>query len=107
MGGWLVSCTHNLTRLNAVSSSLVPFLQKQGAEDSKSQHVGFGRQLMSHCELMAARNGYSKVAVISGVGVRDFYRKLGYVWGYRSIHRNFKHKFVGQVCTNKFVPTSL
>ena len=34
---------------------------------------------MQQCEAIAREhNGVTKVAVISGVGVRNFYRKLGY-----------------------------
>ena len=43
-----------------------------------TQHKGFGKRLMAEAEKIAAENGYQKVAVISGVGVRGYYRKLGY-----------------------------
>mmetsp|Transcript_52837 Transcript_52837/g.120443 ORF Transcript_52837/g.120443 Transcript_52837/m.120443 type:complete len:84 (+) Transcript_52837:2432-2683(+) len=33
---------------------------------------------MRAAERRAAREGWTKVAVISGVGVRNFYRRLGY-----------------------------
>jgi elongator complex protein 3 len=42
------------------------------------QHRGFGRKLMAQAEKIAEKNGYKKVAVISGVGVREYFRKLGY-----------------------------
>jgi elongator complex protein 3 len=42
------------------------------------QHQGLGKQLMKTAENLAIRNGFSKIAVISGVGVREYYRKLGY-----------------------------
>ena len=45
---------------------------------SDQQHVGLGTRLMRHAEIMAAAAGTTKVAVISGVGVRNYYRKLGY-----------------------------
>lgn len=45
---------------------------------SSAQHTGFGTQLMLKCEEIARANGYKKLAVIAGVGVRNFYRKLGY-----------------------------
>jgi len=47
-------------------------------DDSSTQHIGFGRQLMNAAEELARRNGYRKIAVISGVGTRNYYRKLGY-----------------------------
>lgn len=43
-----------------------------------AQHVGFGRALIkAACEL-AARRGYRSVSVISAVGTRGYYRKLGF-----------------------------
>jgi elongator complex protein 3 len=33
---------------------------------------------MQVAEALAQQNGYTKIAVISGVGVRGYYRKLGY-----------------------------
>ena len=48
--------------------------KKEGA-----QHYGFGRRLMLKAEEIAKANGYQKIAVISGVGVREYYsKKLGY-----------------------------
>ena len=44
----------------------------------QSQHVGLGRSLMNEAEIIARKAGYKKIAVISGVGVREYYRKLGY-----------------------------
>ncbi|MFC1721815.1 elongator complex protein 3 [Patescibacteria group bacterium] len=43
-----------------------------------AQHLGLGRKLMQEAERIAQRAGYGKMAVISGIGVRDYYRKLGY-----------------------------
>jgi elongator complex protein 3 len=43
-----------------------------------AQHRGYGRDLMEAAERIAKREGYSKIAVISGIGVRDYYRKIGY-----------------------------
>jgi Histone acetyltransferase len=43
------------------------------------QHVGWGRRLMSEAERIASEEyGVRKVLVISGVGAREYYRKLGY-----------------------------
>lgn len=47
-------------------------------KDSASQHTGLGRQLLEEAEKIAIHAGYKKIAVISGVGVRDYYRKFGY-----------------------------
>jgi ELP3 family radical SAM enzyme/protein acetyltransferase len=42
------------------------------------QHRGFGKMLLSEAESIAMDNNYHKIAVISGVGVRKYYEKLGY-----------------------------
>ncbi|MDD3302700.1 MAG: tRNA uridine(34) 5-carboxymethylaminomethyl modification radical SAM/GNAT enzyme Elp3 [Candidatus Gracilibacteria bacterium] len=42
------------------------------------QHIGFGKKLIEEAEKIAKENGYKKVAVIAGVGVREYYKKRGY-----------------------------
>ncbi|MBP7134317.1 tRNA uridine(34) 5-carboxymethylaminomethyl modification radical SAM/GNAT enzyme Elp3 [Patescibacteria group bacterium] len=42
------------------------------------QHKGLGRQLMLDAERIARDKGYKTMAVISGIGVRQYYRDLGY-----------------------------
>jgi elongator complex protein 3 len=43
------------------------------------QHRGYGRRLIERAEARAAADGFAKLAVISGIGVREYYReKLGY-----------------------------
>ena len=49
-----------------------------GSKARSSQHVGFGRRLMQKAEQIAKGHGATKIADISGIGVRDYYRKLGY-----------------------------
>ena len=45
---------------------------------TKIQHRGLGKRLMAEAEKIAKKNKVEKIAVISGVGVRGYYRKLGY-----------------------------
>ena len=45
---------------------------------SSAQHMGFGKKLMFEAEKLSKKNNYSKIAVISGIGVREYYCKLGY-----------------------------
>lgn len=49
-------------------------------KDKKSpQHMGLGKKLMQEAEKIAKEEfNLDKIVVISGVGVRDYYRKLGY-----------------------------
>lgn len=46
-----------------------------------SQHFGFGKKLMQEAEEICKKEKVKKIAVISGIGVRDYYRKLGYKLG--------------------------
>ncbi len=47
---------------------------------TSTQHKGFGKQLLNTAEKIACEQfGKNKIVVISGVGVREYYRKLGYV----------------------------
>ena len=43
-----------------------------------AQHLGLGKKLMAEAEKIAKTQGYKKIAVISGIGVRNYYRHLGY-----------------------------
>lgn len=42
------------------------------------QHRGFGAVLLKRAEEIARSNDYTHIKVISGVGVRNYYRNLGY-----------------------------
>lgn len=42
------------------------------------QHQGFGKRLMKIAEDLTLRHGLKKIAVIAGIGVRPYYKKLGY-----------------------------
>lgn len=46
---------------------------------NKVQHRGLGKKLMQQAETIALQHGFKKMAVIAGIGVREYYRKkLGY-----------------------------
>jgi ELP3 family radical SAM enzyme/protein acetyltransferase len=48
-------------------------------QETSSQHKGLGQKMMKVAEDIARSRGYTKVAVIAGVGVREYYeKKLGY-----------------------------
>ena len=42
------------------------------------QHKGLGKLLMKEAEKIVKENKIKKLSIISGVGVREYYRKLGY-----------------------------
>ncbi|MEF2175000.1 MAG: radical SAM protein [Candidatus Absconditabacteria bacterium] len=48
------------------------------SETKQTQHKGYGTRLMEIAYLIGKRFEYSKISVISGIGVRNYYTKLGY-----------------------------
>jgi elongator complex protein 3 len=49
-----------------------------GEKGESSQHKGLGKKLLEEAEKITSKMGIKKIAVISGVGVRDYYKKQGY-----------------------------
>ena len=47
-------------------------------ENGVVQHRGFGEKLLRRAEEIAKEEGKERVSIISGVGVREYYRKFGY-----------------------------
>lgn len=45
----------------------------------KIQHIGLGKKLLAEAEKIARKKGFKKISVISGAGVRNYYRKRGYI----------------------------
>ncbi len=55
-------------------------LSDAGSKTSKkAQHIGLGRALINRAAEIARQNGYEALNVISSVGTREYYRKLGFV----------------------------
>lgn len=65
----LIRELHVYSNLNDVGNHL----------QNSMQHKGYGKQLVQKAEEIAKELGFTKVAIISGTGVRNYYRKLGYV----------------------------
>ncbi len=85
----------NDNSLTVASINIIPILQNSAvirevhtygqlvsinSKNKKSpQHTGLGKKLILEAEKIAREEfNLKKIAVISGVGVRDYYRKLGY-----------------------------
>ncbi|MFA6410590.1 MAG: tRNA uridine(34) 5-carboxymethylaminomethyl modification radical SAM/GNAT enzyme Elp3 [Candidatus Buchananbacteria bacterium] len=47
-------------------------------QTGKVQHLGFGKKLLAKAEMIAKQQNFKKIAVISGIGVRQYYQKLDY-----------------------------
>ena len=68
----------------------------------KAQHSGIGTRLLLQAEALASANGFSRIAVISGVGVRGFYRRRGYQLV--DVHRGaFLLKSITPFCLHPFL----
>jgi len=46
--------------------------------NKKTQHRGFGKRLLKEAEKIAYSKGFKKMAIISGIGVREYYENRGY-----------------------------
>jgi ELP3 family radical SAM enzyme/protein acetyltransferase len=54
-------------------------VKQVGLKDaSGAQHFGVGKSLLQIAENISSKAGYEQMAIISGIGVRDYYRNRGY-----------------------------
>ncbi len=53
-------------------------LDKKTLEQLQTQHQGLGKKLIKKAEEITKKHKIDKLAIISGVGVREYYKKLGY-----------------------------
>ena len=51
-----------------------------------SQHIGLGKQLINEAEIISKNDGCDGMMIISGIGTRNYYRKLNY-----EINNNLKN----------------
>lgn len=73
----------SLLRLRLAGTAIIREVHTYGqqievGESGETQHKGYGKKLLVEAEKLAKKAGYTKISVISGVGVRDYYRKFGY-----------------------------
>ena len=68
-----------LVRELVVYGRMVPLGAESNPHRDQWQHRGYGRELLAAAEDLTSENGYRKIAVTSGIGVREYYRKRGYV----------------------------
>jgi len=54
------------------------------------QHLGLGKKLIERAERLAKENDYHKIAVISAIGTRGYYRKQGYKLDKLYMHKKVK-----------------
>ncbi len=64
-----------LVRELHVYGQMVPISDRPG---TRWQHRGYGEKLLTECERRTAEKGIDSLWVTSGVGARNYYRRLGY-----------------------------
>jgi ELP3 family radical SAM enzyme/protein acetyltransferase len=76
---------NNLIYDDLINSTLVRELHVYGnivkhssKDGNQIQHQGFGKKLLYQAEKLSLEMGFDKIAIISGVGVREYYKKNGY-----------------------------
>jgi len=48
------------------------------SKEGESQHLGLGKELVLLAEGISKKKGFKKISVISAIGTREYYKKLGY-----------------------------
>ena len=76
-------CRLRIDHFSLIAPAIIRELHVYGqlvprGEEKKIQHSGLGKRLMIEAEKIVKKNKIKKIAVISGVGVRGYYRRLGY-----------------------------
>tara|TARA_Y100000389_G_scaffold163224_1_gene166380 strand:- start:1586 stop:3508 length:1923 start_codon:yes stop_codon:yes gene_type:complete len=82
----IVDKNKNITSMNVLKNcALIRELHVYGETNQVgsitpygSQHTGIGKRLLKTAEIIAMKNGYYKIVVISGEGVKKYYEKFGY-----------------------------
>jgi elongator complex protein 3 len=65
-----------------------PSLALGSHEGGRAQHIGLGTELLNRAEETAKACGFRRIAVISAIGTRGYYRKRGYVDGEFYLHKD-------------------
>jgi elongator complex protein 3 len=52
--------------------------QTTNFDDKNIQHRGIGKELLKKAEEISKNKKLTKIAIISGIGVREYYKKQGY-----------------------------
>jgi elongator complex protein 3 len=74
---------HSLLRLRLGKDAVIREVHTYGQQievgkRGETQHQGYGRRLIEKAESITKDAGFEKISVISGIGVREYYHKLGY-----------------------------
>ncbi|KAH7646990.1 ELP3 like acetyltransferase involved in transcription [Cryptosporidium bovis] len=61
-----------------IYGTVVPHYTTRNEVEGAVQHKGFGKALLRAAEYLSFHHGFSRIVVISGVGVREYYGNNGY-----------------------------
>jgi len=73
--GEITNSTALIRELHVYSSAVAVGAKPK---EKQVQHSGYGKKLMERAEQIAKSNGKNKMLVISGIGAKEYYKKLGY-----------------------------
>lgn len=77
-------------------------VREVGAENGgAAQHLGLGKKLLVRAEEIAVAAGFAQMAIIAGIGVRDYYRKRGY-----ELRGSYMMKDLDAAATTAAAPTT-
>ena len=62
------------------------------SREGRAQHLGLGTKLIEKAVEIARSRGYAKLAVISAIGTREYYRKRGFIDGKLYQIRNIRNQ---------------
>jgi elongator complex protein 3 len=76
-------CRLYINKTSPISPVIIRELHVYGelmpmGQGKKVQHRGLGKKLIAAAELIAKKEKCANIAIISGIGVRPYYRKMGY-----------------------------
>lgn len=67
-----------ITKKTAIIRELHVYGQTTNFDDKNIQHRGVGKKLLKKAEEVVKKQKYNRIAIISGIGVREYYKKQGY-----------------------------
>lgn len=67
-----------ITKKTAIIRELHVYGQTTNFDDKNIQHMGVGKKLLKEAEKITKKEKYNRIVIISGIGVREYYKKQGY-----------------------------
>jgi elongator complex protein 3 len=67
-----------ITKSTGIIRELHVYGQATEFNEQKIQHTGVGKKLLNFAEEIAKKENMTSIAIISGIGVREYYKKQGY-----------------------------